>query len=244
MLWHKAIGAGGVGGAGSIESVTYLGFDTSTANPVSPFTSGSITFGSAPTAGKKRYIVASITFTQIGTSGSYSFPFSVTIGGNSATWVTGAQGSNLHNVYGLCYAEVPTGTSGTVEVTFTGSGGTSHLIYLHSIITNGAGNLSATDSFAKGPLTTTTTTVSLASNSGDVVVAGLVVRNGTSTPTLTDTSGFGFSGWDANEDQQSTEYTSVASALTNFTGSGTFSITDAVADLSSSAIVAATFSFS
>lgn len=240
MLWHKAQGAGGV--VGLIESVTYLGVDTSTNNPVSPLTSGTITFGSEPSAGKKRYIVASVTFSQIGSSGSYTFPFSVTIGGVAATWVIGAQGTNLHNVYSLCYAEVPTGTSGTVVVTFTGSGGTSHLIYLHSIITNGKGDLAATDSFGLGPLSSSTTTVSLDSDSGDVIIAGLVVRNGTATPTLSDTSGFGFSGWDATIDQTSSEYTSVASALTNFTGSGTFNITDTVADLSSSAIVAATFS--
>jgi hypothetical protein len=241
MLWHRLASASAP--SSIIESVTYTGNVTTTANPTSPFTSATVSFGAAPAAGKRRYLLAVISFSQGGSSGDQTITSgSITIGGQAASMAVVAKATYLNNFMALAFAEVPTGTSGQVAFTFTGSGATSSFVAIYSVVVSGTKNLTLRDTFSQGPLAAASTAITLDVEVGDVAFVGLVVRNGSPTPTLTDSSGFGFSGFDFVIDQNSSEYTSGAAILSSISGTAqTVTITDATADRTSSAIIGTTF---
>lgn len=241
MLWHRLAPASAP--SNIIESVTYSGNVATPNNPTSPFTSATVSFGAEPAAGKRRYLLAVISFTQATTSGDQTITTSsITIGGQAASMAVQEKATNLKNFIALAFAEVPTGTSGQVSFTYTGTGATSSLVAIYSVVVSGTKNLTSRSTFSQGPLAAADTAITLDVDVGDVAFVGVVVRNGTPTPTLTDNSSFGFSGFDFVTDQNSTEYTSGAAILSLISGTAqTATITDATADLSSSAIIGTTF---
>jgi len=187
-------------GAGVTFSLSYTGKVSDTVGGTSP----SYGSGAIGTADSNRVVAAAI-WSRAGTSIS-----SVTIGGVSATQVSGAAAANSTTTLSdIWYASVPTGTTATIAVTYAASTQRS-VVYLYRVVTstptpNAAGHDQTTT------LTSVATTINVPSGGGAINVGGN--RNFATIPTWT------------NAVQDDSIALSGAQATTAATTTGTGSIT-------------------
>lgn len=208
---------GTVAGQATVTPISYTanGFTAGTA--VATPSIASVPFGTA----KSTRLVVCVVFWICSTARTFT---SATIGGVAATKHIDQHGTTT-NAAGcaIISALVPTGTSGTVVLTFSGAVASCG-VYSYSIYDAVSNTPADTDGKTNTSSSTSVNTVNLTYTGLGVVISGASVRNGTSA-TWTDSSGNGF--------PIAEDYDGVANLSTAASGSAVRSGTSATARITS-----------
>jgi hypothetical protein len=165
MLFHSIQGAGGFA-VSSSNSITYNN-DYLVAKGSTTVTFTGVDFGTESSDRVVAVYISSGTLNLGTVSG-------VTIGGISATLAVTANTTNSNRFNVIYYAEVPTGTSGTVVCTFSTSFGNSTLAYLSSVSMYGLSSTTPITGFSYDDATgrPPSRSVTLTPNANSVLFAG------------------------------------------------------------------------
>jgi hypothetical protein len=239
MLWHKAQGAGGVGG--SVE-LTYsvAGSDFELGAVSNTQFSKTMSIGAEPEAGQKRVLVVVESGAQFLSGSGNISTSSASVGGTSTTKVAEnlSPSTSFKQYVAVHTVEVSTGTTATVvlnSVDARGFGVQVYAVYLPS-----ANDLTLFDSGTDGGTTTLTSTVDVPSGDS-LAVAAAQYRNGEATPSLSFSGTLGIA-TDYRQDILSDENFYAGSVLKSASGTGLTAITsDASAAGAESVSIACVF---
>lgn len=167
MLWHKVIGAGGVGG---LPKLAFHGLHYVNNVP----TTGNHTFSSVDigTANANRYIV-----TALGVSNDTAVVDNITVAGTSSGFVSSVSDGNTVAVVGLTSLPITTGTTADIQIIFDGAAEWDTItlgVYSLTLSSTPSGN-SLTD-FGVG--TSGTFSDSISCEAGDALIAVLASAAG------------------------------------------------------------------